>query len=224
MQIVSDFDGTIVNSDLVEYLLSRYATGDWRRYDDLYEKGEISLEECLRIQYEMIIGSKRELLDAVDNVVSFRTGFDELLAFATNEGNSFTIVSAGLDFVIRHALRRKDVKNRIGIVAPRSKPTQRGIILDFSGLPKGNSSNFKSNVVQSIKAKGQSVAYIGDGFSDFDAIKEADVRFAIKGSRLNEQCRKGHVVCREIAGLEEATRYLARSKEHLRKKGEAKGA
>jgi len=219
MEVVSDFDGTIVNVDLVEYLLARYATGDWRRYDDLYERGEISLEECLRQQYGMIREPKRKLLDAVDNVASFRAGFDELVAFAMEKGNSFTIVSAGLDFVITHLLRRKNAQNQIVILAPKSKPTPQGIVLDFSGLPQGDSMNFKSNVVKSIKAEGRRVAYIGDGYSDFEAIKEASVRFVIKGSRLDEQCRKDDIVCREIVDLGEVTCYLTHPSTRRRGKG-----
>ena len=192
--------------------MAQFANGDWRRYDEFYERGEISLEECLRLQYGMIRESKQELLDAIDNVASFRAGFDELLSFAKKKGNSVTIVSAGLDFAIRHLLRRKGVQKQIVVLAPKSKPTPQGITLDFSGLPQGDSSNFKSNVVQSVKASERSVAYIGDGSSDFEAIKEADVRFVIKGSRLDEQCRKDHIVCREITDLEEVTCFLTGSK------------
>jgi 2-hydroxy-3-keto-5-methylthiopentenyl-1-phosphate phosphatase len=224
MEIVSDFDGTIVNIDAVEYLLAQFANGDWRRYDDLYEKGEISLEECLRLQYGMIKEPRQRLLDAVDDVASFRSGFDELLAFSKKKGISFTIVSAGLDFVIRHLLSRKNLQNQIAILAPRSKSTPRGIVLDFSGLLQGDSSNFKSNLVRSVKAKGTRVLYIGDGFSDFEAVKEANIRFVIEGSRLAEQCRKDDIACHEIVGLEEVASYLNGPRTHGRADRETKVA
>ena len=224
MEVVSDFDGTIVDIDTVEYLLAQYANGDWRRYDGLYERGEISLEECLSLQYGMIREPKQKLLDAIDGVASYRAGFDELLAFAKKKGNSFTIVSAGLDFVIRHLLSRKNVQNQVIIMAPKSKQTPHGIVLDFSELPRGDSSNFKCNLVRSIKTKGTGIAYVGDGFSDFEAIKEANIRFVIKGSRLAEQCRKDDVACHEITGLEEVTRYLIGQETGGRRDGQAKGA
>jgi 2,3-diketo-5-methylthio-1-phosphopentane phosphatase len=208
MEVVSDFDGTIVDIDTVEYLLDQFGNGDWRRYDVLYERGEISLEDCLRRQYRMIREPKQKLLDAVENVASFRAGFGELLTFAERKRIPFTIVSAGLDFVITHLLSLRDVQNQITVMAPRSKTTSRGIILDFSGFPKGESSNFKSNVVQSVKAKGARVAYIGDGFSDLEAIKEANMRFVIKGSRLEEECEKNDIVCHEIVDLDEVTYHL----------------
>lgn len=216
MEIVSDFDGTIVGIDLVEYLLNRYAGGDWRRFDDLYEKGEISLEECLRQQYGMIREPRQKLLDAVDDVAAFRDGLDELIDFSRKKRVSFTIASAGLDFVIIHLLRRKNLENQITVLAPKSKPTPHGIVLDFSYLPRGNSLNFKCNVVRSVKAKGTRVAYIGDGLSDFDAIKEADVRFTIKGSRLAEQCRKDGIVCHQVVSLQEVTGHLSDRRAHSR--------
>ena len=216
MEVVSDFDGTIVNIDVVEYLLAQYANGDWRRYDELYERGEISLEECLRLQYGMIREPKQKLLDAVDDVAYFRTGLDDLLAFSEKEGNSFTIVSAGLDFVIGHMLNRKNIQRRIAVLAPKSRPTSRGILLDFSHLPQGDSSNFKTNVVRSFRARGRRVAYIGDGLSDFEAIKEANVKFVIKGSRLAERCVREYVPCQEIVSLEEVSSHLAgaRTRDH----------
>lgn len=208
MEVVSDFDGTIINIDAVEYLLAQFANGDWQRYDALYERGKIPLEECLRRQYRMIKEPRRKLLDAIDNVASFREGFDELLALCRERGIPFTIVSAGLDFVIRHLLESKNLQNQITFLAPKSKPTPRGIVLDFSELPHGGSLNFKGELVQSIKAKGERVAYIGDGFSDFDAVKEANSRFVIKGTKLEEECRKHAVACHEIVSLEEVTHYL----------------
>ncbi len=46
-----DFDGTISLNDTYEYVLTRYAPGDWRVFDDEYLRGEISLQECLRKQW-----------------------------------------------------------------------------------------------------------------------------------------------------------------------------
>lgn len=207
-EVVSDFDGTIVNIDTAEYLLARFAKGDWRKYDDQLERGEISLENCLRLQYGMLREPKQKLLDAIDDVASFRAGFDELVAFCKKKGTSFTILSAGLDFVIRHLLRRENLENQVIILVPESRQTSRGIVPDFSRLPHLGSSNFKSSFVESIKAKGTGVVYIGDGFSDFEAIKEANVRFVIKGSRLDEACRKYGIERQEIVSFREVIRSL----------------
>jgi len=212
MDVVSDFDGTIVKIDTVEYLLERFTKRDWRKYDDQFERGEISLEDCLRQQYRMIKEPAQSLIEAIDSVASFRDGFDELVAFCKKNGISFTIASAGLDFVIRHLLSRKNLEDQITVWAPTSKPTSRGILLDFSRLFHDGTLNFKSSLVRSIKAKGTAIVYIGDGFSDFEAIKQASVRFVIKGSRLAEACRRDNVECSEIVSLKEVAQSLGHLK------------
>lgn len=209
MKVISDFDGTIVNIDTAEYLLERFAKGDWRKYDDLFERRKISFEECLRRQYGMIKEPKQKLLDAVDGVASFRAGFGDLVAFCNRKGITLTILSAGLDFIIWPLLRRQRLEDQVALQAPKSTPTSDGILLDFSGLAHAGSSNFKGSVVQAIKAKGARLAYIGDGFSDFEPIRIADYRFVIKGSRLDKQCRKDHVKCHEIVSFREVVRSLS---------------
>ena len=209
MEVISDFDGTIVNIDTAEYLLARFTTGDWRKCDDLFERHEISFEESLRRQYGMLKESRKKLLDAVDDAASFRAGFYEMVAFCNETRLSVTILSAGLDFVIRHLLKRENLENRVVLMAPKSRPTSSGIVMDFSSLPNPGSQNFKTSVVDSIKAKGTKFAYIGDWFSDFEPIKQANYRFVIKGSRLDTLCRKDHVQCREVSSFEEVIRSLS---------------
>jgi len=208
MEVFSDFDGTIVTIDTAEYLLERFSHGDWRRYDRLFERGEITFEECLSRQYGMIKEPKQKLLDAVVDLASFRAGFDELVAYCNERKIPFTILSAGLDFVIRPLLRRQNLENQVVLRAPKSRASSSGIVVDFSGLAPAGSSNFKGSVVRAITALGTKLAYIGDGFSDLEAIREANLRFVIKGSRLERECRKDHIECGEIVDFGEVIRDL----------------
>jgi len=56
MQIASilDFDGTVVYEDVFERLLDEFTKEDWRYYDYLVEKGELSLEEAVSKQFDLI--------------------------------------------------------------------------------------------------------------------------------------------------------------------------
>ena len=56
--LLSDFDGTIVDVDTALYLLTEFAEGDWRKVISKYVKGEISLQECMSIQYSMLKNSR----------------------------------------------------------------------------------------------------------------------------------------------------------------------
>jgi 2-hydroxy-3-keto-5-methylthiopentenyl-1-phosphate phosphatase len=42
------------------------------------------------------------------------------------------------------------------------------------------------------------VIYMGNGLSDYSAVKIADLSFAIKDSKLTELCRNAGVACIEI--------------------------
>ncbi|MGP8057956.1 MAG: HAD-IB family phosphatase [Nitrososphaerales archaeon] len=190
MVVLSDFDGTIVNVDTGEYLLSKFAHGDWRAYDDQLERGEITLEECLTKQFAMLKETEERLLKEVEGVVSFRPGFEDLVDYCGTEGVPIVVVSGGLDFIITQALRAKNLLDRVEIVAPKANATKRGMTLQFPRLSQVDSLNFKDDLVRAYAIHGIKSIYIGDGVSDFAAIARADIRFAISGSRLTKLCKR----------------------------------
>jgi 2-hydroxy-3-keto-5-methylthiopentenyl-1-phosphate phosphatase len=208
MVVFSDFDGTIINIDTGEYLLSRFAHGDWRTYDDRLERGQTSLEECLTKQFAMVKETEDTLLRAVDSVVSFRPGFEDLVDYCRKEGFPFVVVSGGLDFVITRVLRAKNLLDKVMIVAPKANVTKRGITFQFPKLSQVGSQNFKDELVRSYVIRGIESAYIGDGVSDFAAIAQADVRFAISGSRLSKFCKREGIAFKEVSDFNDVLRNL----------------
>lgn len=45
--------------------------------------------------------------------------------------------------------------------------------------------------------------YIGDGITDYRAVRRADLSFVIKGSKLAELCKRGEIPHREIRDFQE---------------------
>ena len=45
LAVLCDFDGTITLTDTLEYVLRKFAVGDWRSFDEKYERGEITLQD-----------------------------------------------------------------------------------------------------------------------------------------------------------------------------------
>ena len=198
MAVLSDFDGTIANIDTGEYVLSQFAHGDWRAYDDQLVRGEITLEECLTKQFAMVKETEGRLLRRVEGVVSFRPGLEDLVDYCETNGFPFVVVSGGLDFIIKHALRAKNLLDRVEIVAPKANVTKRGIIFRFPKSSQAGSLNFKDDLVRTYTNHGSKTVYIGDGVPDFAAIRRADVRFAIRGSRLSMLCKREGIAFQEI--------------------------
>ena len=98
--LVTDFDGTIVNEDLAELILRRFGRKGWEKYDTLAVEGKMKIEDCLRIQFEMIEASEEEILDLVRNNCRLRSGFKELLATCKDKEVPIVIATAGIDFCI----------------------------------------------------------------------------------------------------------------------------
>src|SRR5713101_9381169 len=106
LAILSDFDGTVTLNDTFENVAEKFAQGDWRAVDEQYVKGEVTLEECLRRQGAMVRVSESEILDELDKITRFRPGFDKLIEYCKANNYPLVLVSAGLDFVIKHFLSK----------------------------------------------------------------------------------------------------------------------
>jgi HAD superfamily phosphoserine phosphatase-like hydrolase len=190
LAVLSDFDGTVTLNDTFQNVVEKFGQGNWRAVDEQYVRGEITLEECLRIQGGMVRASKPQVLDELDQVTEFRPGFDNLAEYCKTNHYPLVVVSAGLDFVIKHFLTRENLVDKVELFAAVAKCTPRGIKFDFLKLKNKRSISFKDDTVRYYKTRADTVAYIGDGRWDLQALRNADLRFAIKNSKLAELCKE----------------------------------
>jgi 2-hydroxy-3-keto-5-methylthiopentenyl-1-phosphate phosphatase len=200
--VLCDFDGTIVNIDTCVYILEKFAAEDWRVYDRQFERGELTLEECLQKQFSTVFVPKATILDEIEQELSIRSGFAELVEFCEASKVPLIIVSAGLDVVIAHFLESKGWTNLVQVYAPESKCTANGIKIAAPKCFYSDSINFKDDLVSHYKKRGKKVIYIGDGMADFYAAKKANFPFAIKTSKLAAQLRNQNIPYTEIVGFQ----------------------
>jgi len=170
--VLCDFDGTILNVDTCAYILEKYAKEDWKIFDEQFEKGKISLKECLQKQFSTVVLPETEILDEIRQVASVRPSFARLVEYCETSKFPMIIVSAGLDFVIKHILEMEGWSNLIQVHAPKAKCTADGIKLTFPRLVHNTSTNFKDDLVAHHKEQGRKVAYIGDGVADYEAARK----------------------------------------------------
>jgi 2-hydroxy-3-keto-5-methylthiopentenyl-1-phosphate phosphatase len=201
--ILSDFDNTIVNIDTAAFALNHFADPSWKRIEVRFEAGNISFEDSIREEYAMIDAPENVILNELDKVASLRPHFDELLGYCRKNDLPFTVVSAGLEFSIRHFLNQKSWVKFIEIYAPKAEYTGHGYRVSFPKFFNESSINFKHDLVKYRRKRGSRVIFIGDGLGDIPAAKEADLRFAIKGSKLAEACLKGNAACTEVTDFQE---------------------
>jgi 2-hydroxy-3-keto-5-methylthiopentenyl-1-phosphate phosphatase len=209
--VLCDFDGTISKIDTAEFVLCMFARGDWRAIDALFEKGDITLEECLKRQFSLVRASRKQILNALESVVTLRLGFEEFARYCKARGIPLVIVSAGLDFVVKHFLEVKHLQNLVTIYMPKTKGTPNGIEFRFPRRFYRTSVDFKHDLARRYKDKGFRVISVGNGSADLAAAKEADLAFAIRGSRLEELCEKDKIPFKRISSFLELLEFIRKT-------------
>ena len=156
----------------------------------------------------MVRASKPQVLDELDQVTKFRHGFDNLAEYCRTNQHPLVLVSAGLDFVIKHFLARQNLVNMVQVSAAVAKCAPTGIKFRFLKLKDNRSMNFKDDVVRSYRTRADTVAYIGDGRWDLHALRNADLRFAIKNSKLSELCKEQEIQAKIVSDFNEMVASL----------------
>ena len=141
-------------------------------------------------------------------VTEFRPNFHKLIEFCTTNHFPLVIVSAGLDFVIKHFLTREKVQDKVELVAASAKCTPTGIQFEWPKLKSDRSVNLKDDMVRCYKQKADTVAYIGDGRWDLHALRNADRRFVIRNSKLAELCRERGIQATTITDFQDVVIML----------------
>ena len=188
--VLCDFDGTITSFDTAEFILRRFAEGDWEQYDRMLDEGKISLEECMVRQFELVHVPEGLIIDELEKVATIRPNFPDLVHFCHSYGAPFFIVSAGLDFVINHYLDKMELRPLIKMHSGTSYFDGQKIRFSFPHLVNLEAKSFKDDLVKTYQRQGRKVVYIGDGLSDLIAAKQADIRFAVSGMRLERTLRE----------------------------------
>ena len=209
--VLCDFDGTITTIDTAEWVLSKFAQGDWRWFDRKFENGDITLEECLNKQFSLVRASKKQILQELNELVVFRSNFKELAECCKKNHVPLIIASAGLDFVIEHFLELNDCLDLVEICVAKTSFTDNGIKLAFPKLLDAASKNIKDDAVRRYKRCNKDVIYIGDGMADCTAAKVANYSFAIEGSKLAKLCAKQDMHCRTMTDFQEIIEIIRKT-------------
>ena len=102
-------------------------------------------------------------------------------------GAKITVISAGIESLIRHALSRIGITD-LPIVANDVEYDPAGWRFRFRD--DSPDALYKENYVRAARDAGAHTVYVGDGISDFRASHEADVRFAKRGRALERYLQR----------------------------------
>jgi 2-hydroxy-3-keto-5-methylthiopentenyl-1-phosphate phosphatase len=205
-KILCDFDGTIVASDVTDYLLERFADPAWHELERSWELGQIGARECMQRQVALLEAAPGVLDEAVA-AMAVDPAFPAFVAFARRMGIPLTVVSDGLDRVIKDVLRRSQLTNveiRSSQFAYRGDGRWR---LEFPYADPECLSLACTCKCEIAKADELRTLLIGDGRSDF-CVAEAS-HFVFAKHKLLEYCRAREIPHVPFTDFAEAQGLLA---------------
>ena len=178
MIIQCDFDGTITSNNLSVLLREHFARGNWRKIDDDYLHGKLTVEQSNKMQFALIKEPREKLQEFARKHIDVKPGFVELIRYCQESSTSFVIVSSGLDFYIEMVLKEIGLSD-LEVHCGQTSFGKDGITVTYTD-PEGNiiNSGFKRKYLTYLRKQGRSVIYIGDGLSDLEAASLADYIFA----------------------------------------------
>ena len=177
-----DYDGTITDLDTFDVLVRHFA-GDaaWQAIEESLRRGDVTLREALQTEASLVHAGFDEACAVLERAVTFDPAFGDFVADCERRGIALTIVSSGVEPVIRRALERHGL-GAVAVVANGLDPDPSGWHIRFRDeLANGTD---KAGVVRAERERGQFTTYVGDGLSDYDAALVAGYVYAKRGRRL----------------------------------------
>ncbi len=212
LRIFIDFDGTITDCDVGDSIFERFLHPDllergWHReiIED-WKAGRISSSECLVRECENTVVSREALNQLLDGH-TLTPGFGCLVEFCRREGIPLTILSDGLDYYIEFILAKYGL-SEVPFHANHMFFSGTALGVDFPYVDRGcgRCANCKRWHIDSGRRDGDTVVYIGDGYSDRYAIRSVDRVFARRD--LAEYCDRNKVSYTPFENFYEVMDYL----------------
>lgn len=179
-----DFDGTITQEDVVDMILSRFASDGWHDIEDAWVRGEMGSRECLEKQMNLVKASKDEFENLL-STVKVDPYFFNFLKTTHQLSIPTAIVSDGFDTVIEAVLKNslrlpQELLDSVSIYSNHLVWENDRLRLEFSnkkGCAHG-CGNCKPRIMSQLSGKDDFTVFVGDGHSDRFAAKQAMLTFA----------------------------------------------
>lgn len=169
-------------------IFDAFADSTWRDIDDEWIRGEIPTSERARRQFALVTVREPEFLRLIEEH-AVDPAFPALVADLRAHGNPVQVVSDGFDAYVKPMLTHAGLSD-LPLQSNRLFFRNGSIKLEFPHERPGHDprGGWKAGPVKALQAEGWSVAYAGDGMSDWAAARAADLLFA--RSQLADRCKQ----------------------------------
>lgn len=191
---LSDFDGTIGRFSPVESF-NKFISGiDLSHIFDDFSKGKIGTKEAYKLLIKSIDLNIDTLNQLIDDNMYIDDSFLEYYLFLENNGIDFAVISDGYKYYIER-LFEKNGMTGINIFANEIVVNDNGMVDDvfFPHADEAcvNFATCKTKIIDELADKYESIFYVGDGFTDYDAAVKVDFLFA--RSKLKKYAAKHNI-------------------------------
>ena len=204
--VLCDFDGTVSRKDVGNRMFARFASSAWKDIVQDWIAGRISSRDCLKNECALARATRDEVTRFV---LSQRIDphFKRFLHFCRGHRIPVIILSDGLDFYIDLILKKYGLEE-LPRFANHLVFQGSNLVPSFPYFQQGCGScgNCKGFHVHRYGQDGTTTIYVGDGFSDRCAVKDADLVFA-KGN-LRRYCRQQGIVHKPFRDFGDVLRQI----------------
>lgn len=215
--ILCDFDGTITADDVAQLIFDRFGNTMWWEIENRFRRGQISCRNALIGEFSTVRGAKQEIEDFVTENVRIKPHFDKFIETCRDKKLPVTIVSDGLDFYIDLVLKKVSLDG-IKVYCNKAVFEDNKVRVNFPYTNRecDKCGNCKRLHLRELKKKGYYVIYVGDGYSDMCAAKEAD--FVIARSYLLDYCVTDKLKCAAFKDFSDVVRAINLKLDELSRK------
>jgi 2-hydroxy-3-keto-5-methylthiopentenyl-1-phosphate phosphatase len=192
--VFCDFDGTVTRRDVGYSIFHHFSGGQNDALLPDWKAERITTRDCLTQEAAMVRASAEEIYDFIDRFEIDR-GFEPFISLCESNKVPVFVASDGLDFYIKHILSKYNLDH---LVLPTNvgRPENGGLTVEFPhdnetcprcGVCKGERiQQFRRSAAGHYR-----VVFVGDGYSDACATREADLIFAKKD--LEQYCLENNI-------------------------------
>ncbi|MDQ6931312.1 MAG: haloacid dehalogenase-like hydrolase [Candidatus Eremiobacteraeota bacterium] len=177
----------------------------WEQIEAHLHARAMTLREVLSAHASLITITLDEADAFLETQTRIDPAFKEFAARCQARAVPVTILSSGIAPLIERALARNGIAG-LPVHANGVDPRPEGWVMRFRD-PSDNGHD-KAAEVRAARARGSTVVYIGDGYSDYDAAVAADLRFAKCGRALVAHLRERNLPFVEFTSFAEVTAHL----------------
>lgn len=197
MRFFIDFDGTITKNDVVDMILERFGSDEWRVVEKEWVEGKIGSRECLSRQIALVKVSQDDFIKFL-KTIEIDPHFTGFLKTAQSFSIPVTIVSDGFRFVIDSVLENNfrifpDLIHHLPVFSNDLvwKNGRAEAVFPEGPLCEHACANCKVRVIHANNPDKDLVVFVGDGLSDRFAAKTATLTFA--KNKLLKFCQENKV-------------------------------